>query len=252
MPCWVQRAQGLSGSPHEPQGCAAPLGAENHPELDEGPASVLRWFPDTFHDFRVASVSHFRVYQPHQTRRGTLLWLFYFPLILSVWGPGPPWWGSGSTRVQAPEAEMQSKVCGRGPPRGAAPAPRFSGAQAPGWSRKLPDLTWPGPAWGGQCGFSNWMTLWGGGHALMGPEGWHLSWGEGQGQPCWLVLVAPGHSWPHITPPHTPVCSRSALGDPWLHLIRIEFSQGDQLSGFQAGATANAQPCARWLRPPAV
>ena len=138
--------------------------------------------------------------------------------------------------MQAPEAEMQNTVCGRAPPRGAAPAPRFSGAQAPGWSRKLSDLT----------------TMWGGCHALMGPEGWHLSWGEGQGQPCWLVLVAPGHSWPRITPPHTPVCSRSALGDPWLHLIRIEFSQGDQLSGFQAGATANAQPCARWLRPPST
>ena len=146
MPCWVQRAQGLSGSPHEPQGCAAPLGAENHPELDEGPASVLRWFPDTFHDFRVASVSHFRVYQPHQTRRGTLLWLFYFPLILSVWGPGPPWWGSGSTRVQAPEAEMQSTYGLRqGPASGSCPCTALQRRSGPRVEPQAPrpDLAWP-------------------------------------------------------------------------------------------------------------
>lgn len=66
VPCWAPRARGLSGSPHEPQGCAAPVGAENHPELDERACFCAVVFLTPPDGLRVASVSYFRVHQPRQ------------------------------------------------------------------------------------------------------------------------------------------------------------------------------------------
>lgn len=171
---------------------------------------------------------------------------------MSIWGPGPPRWGSGSARLQAPEAELQNEARAaahlslrelplhplqwRSGPRVKLQAPR-------------PDLAWPRPGGG------VWPLQ------LGDPVGWgpctnrtrRLASVPGRRAVHWLILVAPGQSWPRVTPPHAPVCFHSALGD---HACTLFESSSHGETSYQASKLGPLQtppqPCARWLRPTAV
>ena len=131
---------------------------------------------------------------------------------MSVWGPGPPQWGSGR-HVCRPGSRAAEWCPWRWPSchRGSCPcaAPHWHPGSRVKLQARRPDSAWPslGGSMASQLGGPV-----GGDGALTGTEGWRLL-GRRAGTALLAHFGGPWAELPRVTPPHTPVCCRSVLGD---------------------------------------